>query len=83
VTHRSLFDGTNQGVARTDVPAFSFQGHPEASPARPMSAAVRPLRGADGAGQGVIGTPPAPVASRWTVNPASLLPRRGAADQDS
>lgn len=31
-THRSLFDGTNQGVARTDVPAFSFQGHPEASP---------------------------------------------------
>lgn len=32
VTHRSLFDGTNQGVARTDVPAISFQGHPEASP---------------------------------------------------
>jgi len=32
VTHRSLFDGTNQGIARTDVPAFSFQGHPEASP---------------------------------------------------
>ncbi|HHA2744527.1 TPA: glutamine-hydrolyzing carbamoyl-phosphate synthase small subunit [Stenotrophomonas maltophilia] len=32
VTHRSLFDGTNQGLARTDVPAFSFQGHPEASP---------------------------------------------------
>lgn len=32
VTHRSLFDGTNQGVVRTDVPAFSFQGHPEASP---------------------------------------------------
>ena len=32
VTHRSLFDGTNQCVARTDVPAFSFQGHPEASP---------------------------------------------------
>ncbi len=32
VTHRSLFDCTNQGVARTDVPAFSFQGHPEASP---------------------------------------------------
>ncbi len=32
VTHRSLFDGTNQGVARTDAPAFSFQGHPEASP---------------------------------------------------
>jgi len=32
VTHRSLFDNTNQGIARTDVPAFSFQGHPEASP---------------------------------------------------
>ena len=32
VTHQSLFDGTNQGIARTDVPAFSFQGHPEASP---------------------------------------------------
>ena len=32
VTHRSLFDGSNQGIARTDKPAFSFQGHPEASP---------------------------------------------------
>ncbi|RYZ67963.1 MAG: carbamoyl-phosphate synthase small subunit [Proteobacteria bacterium] len=32
VTHVSLFDGTNQGIARTDKPAFSFQGHPEASP---------------------------------------------------
>ncbi|WP_207774631.1 glutamine-hydrolyzing carbamoyl-phosphate synthase small subunit [Abyssibacter profundi] len=32
VTHRSLFDGTLQGIERTDVPAFSFQGHPEASP---------------------------------------------------
>jgi carbamoyl-phosphate synthase small subunit len=32
VTHRSLFDGSNQGITRTDVPAFSFQGHPEASP---------------------------------------------------
>ena len=32
VTHRSLFDGTIQGVERTDKPAFSFQGHPEASP---------------------------------------------------
>jgi carbamoyl-phosphate synthase small subunit len=32
VTHVSLFDGTNQGIARTDVPAFTFQGHPEASP---------------------------------------------------
>ncbi len=32
VTHVSLFDGTLQGIARTDRPAFSFQGHPEASP---------------------------------------------------
>ncbi|MDP5071911.1 MAG: glutamine-hydrolyzing carbamoyl-phosphate synthase small subunit [Congregibacter sp.] len=32
VTHRSLFDGTLQGIERTDRPAFSFQGHPEASP---------------------------------------------------
>jgi carbamoyl-phosphate synthase small subunit len=31
-THRSLFDGSLQGLARVDVPAFSFQGHPEASP---------------------------------------------------
>ena len=32
VTHRSLFDATIQGIARTDVSAYSFQGHPEASP---------------------------------------------------
>jgi len=31
-THRSLFDGSLQGVERTDKPAFGFQGHPEASP---------------------------------------------------
>jgi len=31
-THISLFDGSLQGLARTDAPAFSFQGHPEASP---------------------------------------------------
>jgi len=31
-THRSLFDGSLQGVRRLDQPAFSFQGHPEASP---------------------------------------------------
>jgi carbamoyl-phosphate synthase small subunit len=31
-THVSLFDGSLQGLARTDVPAFCFQGHPEASP---------------------------------------------------
>jgi len=32
VTHVSLFDGSLQGLARTDVPAFCFQGHPEAIP---------------------------------------------------
>jgi carbamoyl-phosphate synthase small subunit len=32
VTHVSLFDGSLQGFASTDVPAFCFQGHPEASP---------------------------------------------------
>jgi len=31
-THRSLFDGSLQGIEFTDRPAFSFQGHPEASP---------------------------------------------------
>ena len=31
-THKSLFDGSLQGIARTDKKAFSFQGHPEASP---------------------------------------------------
>ena len=31
-THVSLFDGSLQGLERTDCPAFSFQGHPEASP---------------------------------------------------
>lgn len=31
-THKSLFDGSLQGIRRTDKPAFSFQGHPEASP---------------------------------------------------
>ncbi len=31
-THRSLFDGSLQGIHRTDQPAFGFQGHPEASP---------------------------------------------------
>lgn len=32
VTHRSLFDGTNQGIHHVSKPVFSFQGHPEASP---------------------------------------------------
>jgi carbamoyl-phosphate synthase small subunit len=33
-THRSLFDGSLQGIELTDKPAYSFQGHPEASPGR-------------------------------------------------
>lgn len=32
ITHRSLFDGSVQGIERSDCPAFGFQGHPEASP---------------------------------------------------
>jgi len=32
ITHKSLFDGSVQGIRRTDRPAYSFQGHPEASP---------------------------------------------------
>jgi carbamoyl-phosphate synthase small subunit len=32
VTHKSLFDGSLQGIHRVDKPAFGFQGHPEASP---------------------------------------------------
>lgn len=32
VTHKSLFDGSLQGLERTDTPAFGFQGHPEGSP---------------------------------------------------
>jgi carbamoyl-phosphate synthase small subunit len=32
ITHKSLFDDTVQGLRRSDCPAFSFQGHPEASP---------------------------------------------------
>jgi carbamoyl-phosphate synthase small subunit len=31
-THRSLFDGSLQGISHVDKPAFGFQGHPEASP---------------------------------------------------
>jgi carbamoyl-phosphate synthase small subunit len=32
ITHKSLFDGSLQGIRLNDAPAFSFQGHPEASP---------------------------------------------------
>ena len=45
----SLFDGTLQGLARTDRPAFCFQGHPEATPGPARHRLpVRPLRRADG-----------------------------------
>jgi carbamoyl-phosphate synthase small subunit len=38
-THRSLFDGSLQGISHLEKPAFGFQGHPEASPGpREMSA---------------------------------------------
>jgi carbamoyl-phosphate synthase small subunit len=40
VTHVSLFDGSLQGLVRTDCPAFSFQGHPEASPGPHEAAAL-------------------------------------------
>lgn len=40
VTHRSLFDGSLQGIERNDKPAFSFQGHPEASPGPHEAAAL-------------------------------------------
>ncbi|SLJ84190.1 glutamine-hydrolyzing carbamoyl-phosphate synthase small subunit [Psychrobacter sp. DAB_AL43B] len=39
-THRSLFDGTNQGMELTNKPVFSFQGHPEASPGPHEAAAL-------------------------------------------
>ncbi len=42
-THVSLFDGSLQGIHRTDRPAFSFQGHPEASPPARLCRSVRPL----------------------------------------
>jgi len=32
ITHKSLFDNSIQGIELNDAPAFSFQGHPEASP---------------------------------------------------
>ncbi len=48
-THKSLFDGTLQGIHRTDSPAFSFQGHPEASPGpHDVAPSVRPLYRIDG-----------------------------------
>ena len=48
-THMSLFDGTLQGLARTDRPAFCFQGHPEASPGPARHRVpVRPVHRPDG-----------------------------------
>lgn len=50
-THRSLFDGSLQGLELTDAPAFSFQGHPEASPGphdvRPLFERFMTLMGAE------------------------------------
>ena len=59
VTHKSLFDGSLQGIERVDKPAFSFQGHPEASPG-PHDADVLfdrfiELLGCYAKGSGVIG----------------------------
>ena len=55
-THRSLFDQSLQGIERTDTPAFSFQGHPEASPgpqdAAPLFDHFIELMQASGRGQG-------------------------------
>ena len=66
-THRSLFDGSLQGIARTDRPAFGFQGHPEASPGphdlRPLfehfvflmvRRLQQLLRSADGGAEGAV-----------------------------
>jgi carbamoyl-phosphate synthase small subunit len=52
-THRSLFDGSLQGIRHRDCPAYSFQGHPEASPGphdviglfQPFIAAMQAQRG--------------------------------------
>ena len=65
VTHRSLFDGSNQGIALTDAPAFSFQGHPEASPGpHDVGAAVRPLHRCDGGTREVKRAEPSPAIVR-------------------
>ena len=58
-THVSLFDGSLQGIARTDVPAFSFQGHPEASPG-PHDVAYLFDRFLDTMTRGVAALQPAP-----------------------
>ena len=63
-THRSLFDGSLQGIARIDKPAFSFQGHPEASPGpHDIGAAVRPLRAPHAAAASAEAPVPRPAAS--------------------
>ncbi len=61
VTHRSLFDGTTRCRPHRRAGVL-VPGPSEASPPARCRSAVRPLRGADGAGQGVISTPP---ACRW------------------
>ena len=49
VTHVSLFDGSNEGIACTDRPVFSVQYHPEASPGRPTAIICSPICRNDGA----------------------------------
>jgi carbamoyl-phosphate synthase small subunit len=60
-THVSLFDGSLQGIARTDVPAFSFQGHPEASPG-PHDVAYLFDRFLDTMTRGAVALPPRSIA---------------------
>lgn len=70
VTHRSLFDGSVQGLERTDKPAFCFQGHPESSPG-PHD--VSPLfdrfiksmedHATEQSNQGAVSTPPTAASS--------------------
>jgi carbamoyl-phosphate synthase small subunit len=50
-THRSLFDGTLQGIARTDCPAFSSRATPRRARAARRGAAVRPIHRHDGEGE--------------------------------
>ncbi len=64
-THRSLFDGSLQGIALDDSPAFSFQGHPEASPG-PRDAEDLFARFIDAMTRRVQPRPPARAAARDT-----------------